>query len=318
MTPVQRPAATAIQSVLVLANFEKPAARALAAELEPWLRERVARVALQTDVRRFSLERERAAAEGGALERPDLLVVLGGDGAILGTVRAFARDPVPALGINLGRIGFLASTPAESWREALSACLAGEAVLEPRLRIGAQWRSGSEVHASTALNEVTIQRGSHQGMLQVALWAKPAESTGPPDWVTTWRADGIIVATPSGSTAYALSAGGPILEPSTEALVVTPICPQGLVNRPIVLPPTLELVLSLVASSGIATLALDGHLHHALAQGENVHLARHPVPYPLYRLRGMDPYRRLRERLGWRGSPDPREWTRPAPPRELA
>jgi NAD+ kinase len=287
--------ASRIRSVLVLANFEKPLARRLASEMEPWLRGRVERVELVPDVRTFCAERERALRAQESPPRPDLLVVLGGDGAILGAVRAFAEHPVPTLGINLGQVGFLASTPAESWREALESCLAGEAVVEPRMRLAAEWKSEGELFRASALNEFTLQRSSHQGMIQAALWAGA-------DWVTNYRADGVIVATPSGSTAYSLSAGGPILETSLEAFVVTPICPQGLSNRPLVLPSRVELRLVVVASSAHPTLAVDGHEYHRLSEGETVRIRQHPVPVPLLWMRGMDPYRRLRERLGWAGS----------------
>jgi NAD+ kinase len=293
-----------IESVLVLANAEKPAARALIAELEPWLRARVKRVAVSGDVRAFRAERQRTLAERRAEPRPDLVVVLGGDGAILGAVHAFAEEPVPTLGINLGQVGFLAATPAASWREALAACLAGEALEEPRARLEASWQGRGEPQRAVALNEVTLQRSAQGGMVQAALWAGE-------HWVTNYRADGVIVATPSGSTAYSLSAGGPILETSLEAIVVTPICPQSLSNRPLVLPSDRELTLEVVASSGNPTLAIDGQDFFELAEGERVTLRKHPRPVPLLWLRGMNPYRRLRERLGWRGSLDPAEGPSP-------
>jgi NAD+ kinase len=292
------PEPAVIESVLVLAHADKPSARALIAELEPWLRARVRRVEVRADVAAFREERAAALAAGRAGPRPELVVVLGGDGAILGAVHAFEDAPVPTLGINLGQVGFLAATPAAAWREALAACLAGEAIEEPRLRLEALWNSGGDVQRALALNEVVLQRSSHGGMIQAALWADA-------HWVTNYRADGVIVATPSGSTAYSLSAGGPILETSLEAIVVTPICPQGLSNRPLVLPSGVELTLAVEASSGTPTLAIDGHDFHRLAEGDTVTLRRHPVPVPLLWMRGMDPYRRLRERLGWRGSLDP-------------
>jgi NAD+ kinase len=298
--PTGTPAVRTITSVLVLANAEKPGAEKLVRELEPWLRARVKRVEVQWDVRGFDDERGAALASGRAQVRPDLVVVLGVDGAILGAVHAFADAPVPTLGINLGQVGFLAATPASAWREALAACLAGEAVEELRVRLEAEWRVDGKLRRAQALNEVTLQRSSQGGMVQAALWAGE-------DWVTNYRADGVIVATPSGSTAYSLSAGGPILETSLEAIVVTPICPQGLSNRPLVLPSALELTLQVLASSGHPTLALDGHDFHRLNEGDTVRLRRHPLPVPLLWMRGMDPYRRLRERLGWRGSLDPAE-----------
>lgn len=287
---------TPMRRVSVLANFQKAQVRELARELCPWLEERVETVTLEKDVLAFCNARARASAEERAASRPDLVVVLGGDGALLGAVRAFGLDPVPTLGINLGRVGFLASTPASRWRETLGGVLAGEGVLEPRLRLEASWDSRWEASVNrVALNELVVQRGSHQGMLTLSLSAGGK-------WVTDYRADGVIVATPSGSTAYSLSAGGPVLVPGVDAFVVTPISPQGLSNRPIILRADLGVSLTVAVSSGITTVAIDGQAFHTLAQGQTVTLRRHPEPYPLYAMPGLDPFRRLRDRLGWRGS----------------
>ncbi len=283
-----------IRRVLVLANYEKAAVRELAAELEPWLASRVDSVRLEADILAFCRAREEAPKK--RRESFDLVVVLGGDGAILGAVRAFAEDPVPTLGINLGRVGFLASIPAKRWRVTLESVLEGGGVLEHRVRLRARWRSaGGAQESGVALNDLVLLRGARHGMLTLAL---RVGST----WVTDYRADGVIVATPSGSTAYSLSAGGPILEPSVDALVVTPIGSQGLANRPIVLPGTAELSLEVVASSGETTLAIDGQTYHPLKKGDVVEVASHPDTYPLYALPDLDPYRRLRERLGWGGT----------------
>lgn len=290
---------TSIRRVAVLANFTKAAVRELATELCPWLEERVDSVTLVEDILAFCSARARASADERAQDRPDLVVVLGGDGALLGAVRAFAEDPVPTLGINLGRVGFLASTLQSKWRETLEGVLDGQGMLEPRLRLEARWEAeGGRAVRCVALNEIAVQRGSHQGMLTVVLSAGS-------DWVTDYRADGVIVGTPSGSTAYSLSAGGPVLVPAVDAFVVTPICPQGLSNRPIVLPADQELSLTVAVSSGITTLAVDGQSFHTLAQGQSVTLRRHPKRYPLLAMPGLDPFRRLRERLGWRGSMEP-------------
>jgi NAD+ kinase len=286
-----------IRRVLILANFEKDAVRELATELEPWLAERVDEVRLETDIRAFCARRVGRGADERAADRPDLAVVLGGDGALLGAVRAFAEDPVPTLGINLGRVGFLASTPSARWRDTLESVLGGRCVLEPRTRLVAHWSTDAGGARAFALNDVALQRGAHQGMLWASLSVNGT-------WVTDYRADGLIVATPSGSTAYALSAGGPILEPAVDALVVTPICSHGLSSRPIVLDGAGELTIEVLQSAGITTLAVDGQSFNPLRQGEVVTLRRHPEGYPLYAMPGLDPYRRLRERLGW-GSAGP-------------
>jgi len=293
-----------VRHVLLLANAEKARAPELLRELERWLAQRDCEVRVEADVRAFAESRAGASSPADARSPaevlPDLLVVLGGDGAILAAVRAFAQTPVPTLGINLGKVGFLAATPAEAWPEALEACLAGRVLEEPRMRLLVEWRAEGRERQASALNEMVLQRSSHHGMIRAALWAGAR-------WVTGYRADGLIVATPSGSTAYSLSAGGPILETSLEAVVVTPISPQSLSNRPLVLPSHPPLRLRVQAADGRATLAVDGHTFESLAEGDEVTVRRHPVPYPLLWLPGMDPYRRLRERLGWRGSLEPDE-----------
>jgi NAD+ kinase len=162
----------------------------------------------------------------------------------------------------------------------------------------ARWRARSGDERAIALNEIILQRGARQSMLVVSLHVGTT-------FVTNYRADGVIVATPSGSTAYSLSAGGPILTPSVPGLVVTPICSQGLSTRPLVLHEESELTLRAADDKEPATLAIDGQTFHEIPAGGEVLVRRHPVAYPLYAMPGLDPYRRLRERLGWRGSVEP-------------
>jgi len=277
---------------MILGHPGHPGAAELQGELVPWLRSRGLAVDHHPDGRAFC--QGRAEAREGAV--PDLLIVLGGDGALLGAVRAFAEQPVPTLGINFGRVGFLASTTAGNWRETLEAVLEGRGRLEPRMRLSAEVQGGER--RAVALNDVVVQRGLHQGMLTCSLRVGS-------DWVTNYRADGLIVATPSGSTAYSLSAGGPILLPSMDAFVVTPISPQGLSNRPLVLDPRSTLTLSVSQVVGPVTLVVDGQEHVELKEGEQVAVRRHPIAWPLFAMEGLDPYRRLRERLGWRGGIEP-------------
>ncbi|MCE9594805.1 MAG: NAD(+)/NADH kinase [Planctomycetes bacterium] len=286
-----------VRSVLVLADLEKQGVREFRARFQPWLEERVARVELEGDVRAFCRRREALDADAAARATFDLVIVLGGDGAILGAVRAFGRTPYPTLGINFGRVGFLASTPASRAEEVVGGVLDGRGVLEPRMRVEARLvrRRERTTATSLALNDVVLQRGATQGLLTLALSVDGA-------WVTDYRADGLIVATPSGSTAHSLSAGGPVLAPEMLALVVTPICPQALSHRPIVLHPDSKVALSVEGCSGITSVAVDGQGFYPLEQGDRVELARHPLAYPLLGFPGLDPYRRLRERLGWSGS----------------
>src|SRR5690606_4758254 len=146
---------------------------------------------------RYCQEREARIARGdGALVVPGLVVVLGGDGAMLTAVRAFAATPVPTLGINFGRVGFLASTPQSRWRDVLDGILEGRGVIEPRMRLAVEAPSSGV--RGVALNEAVVSREPEDAMVTMSLHVGDA-------WVTNYRADGLIVSTPSGSTAYSLS-----------------------------------------------------------------------------------------------------------------
>lgn len=282
-----------VRSVLIASDLLKSGVRELRRELAQWLESRVERVSFHDDVAALVRDRDELSAADAARDLPDLVIVLGGDGAMLGAARAFAGHPVPTMGINFGRVGFLASTPVSHWREALHGVLEGQGVCEPRMRLVASLVKPAERGLeSIALNEVLVARGTAPGMLTLGL------SVGG-EWVADYRADGLILATPSGSTAHSLSAGGPILFPSMLGLVVTPICPQGLSYRPIVLHPDSSVEVLVKESSGDTLLVLDGQAFHPLRVGELVRVRRHEQAYPLLAWSELDPYRRLRDRLGW-------------------
>ena len=288
------PEAGTVQRVLVLVHSGKPLAVELAEQMRPFLEAQVEEVRFETGVQAFADNSAKSRPDF----RPDLLIVLGGDGAILHAVRSFGTHPVPTLGINFGAVGFLASTPATRWRETLDAVFAGQAVVEPRMRMSVRLRANSRKRAGLALNDVVVTRAPDQSMLRLGLYVGD-------DWVTDYRADGLICSTPSGSTAYSLSAGGPILAPSMLGIVVTPIASQGLAARPLVLHPDSRLRVRLLNDNVRADVVIDGQLAGHLEVGRELGLQRHPRPYPLIALPGLDPYRRLRERLGWGGSVQP-------------
>lgn len=279
-----------IRRVAILADAHKSGVVELAAELTAWLADRRVQTQVLHDPRAW----EREAAP-----RADLVVVLGGDGSILSAARAYAARPVPIVGVNFGRVGFLASVEASQWREALEDVLAGRARVEERTRLEVEFRDEhGRKQRAVALNDAVLTRGAFQGMLEVAL--KVGD-----DWVTNYRADGLVVSTPSGSTAYSLAAGGPILAPELKAFVVTPVSPQALSHRPIVLAGAETLRLEITRATGTTTLVLDGQGFHPLREGDAVVMRAHKRAYPLLSPRSFDPYRRLRERLGWRGSVEP-------------
>ena len=283
-----------VRHLAIFADSAKAGVDALVDEMVPRLKGKVPRVEVHRNLRAHCEDLENGPQPPD--EHPDLLIVLGGDGSILTVVRAFAEHPVPTLGINFGRVGFLASTAVERWKLALEEVLAGQAVVEPRMRLAAELstRHGHTVCA-VALNDMVVQRGAVQGMVTLSL------SDGD-RWVSDYRADGLIIASPSGSTAYSLAAGGPIMAPSMKGLVVTPISPQSLSHRPMVMHPESTLYVRVEKASGLTTLAIDGHGFYPMQVGDRLKVRHHDVPYPLLARPRSDPYVRVRERLGWRGS----------------
>ena len=293
-----------VERVLVLADRGKADVEDLIRRMEPFLVDRCAEVTVEGDLRGWC----KQAAKGGSLpleEAPDLVIVLGGDGSILAAVHAFGRAPIPILGVNFGRVGFLASVPAADWRVSLEDVLSGQAIIEPRTRLSVELiAAGGGVASDVALNDIVLSRGSFQGMLSVSM-----EVDG--YWVSDYRADGLIVATASGSTAHSLAAGGPILSPTMGGLVVTPICAHALSHRPVVLERESEIQLTMAEANGVVTLAVDGHGFYAVQVGDKLRVRAEEAPYPLLTRRGSNPYRRLRDRLGWRGSFEGAEPARP-------
>ncbi|MFT4539755.1 MAG: NAD+ kinase [Planctomycetota bacterium] len=295
----QVPKAGEVERVLILADGAKGVVAGCLPEIEAWLRARVREVAVVDNVRALARTHREEPTRALPLENPDLVVVLGGDGTILSAVQAMCHSPRPMIGINFGRVGFLAPVEASEWKEGLDEVLTGRGRVEPRMRLEARLRNRvtGEVHL-VALNDLALTRGAVQGMVSVAL-----EVGG--SWVTDYRADGLLIATPSGSTAYSLAAGGPILAPSMNALIITPVCPHALSHRPLVLHPDSKIRLRVTRATGLVTLANDGQVFHPLEEGDEVEIERHPEPFPLMRRPTTDPWQRLRDRLGWRGSYEP-------------
>ena len=280
---------TVVRRVVVLADGEKPEVRPRVAEVMDFLAERELETHLDEDVRRFCDACE-AKPPVLSIGRPDLVVVLGGDGSVLTAVRAFGRDPIPVLGINYGRVGFLAPVEACAWKEGLLDAIEGRAMQEMRMRVDVEMTGGRRL---MALNDAVLTRSPDAGMISIALSADG-------DRVGLYRADGLILATPSGSTAYSLAAGGPILAPTMAGIVATPLSAHALSLRPLVLSPEAELRMELISGSGL--LVVDGQPAGPLDVGDCVSVRRSAQPYPLLMPAGMDPWRRLEDRLGWSGS----------------
>ena len=224
--------------------------------------------------------------------KPDLGLVLGGDGTLLSAARLVGLQGTPLLGINLGSLGFLTAHPASGAKAAVEAFLAGQLTAEKRLLLHAELRRGAETLLSqSVLNDAVLAKGALARIMDLRLRIG-AEDAG------LLKADGLIVATPTGSTAYSLSAGGPILHPALEALVITPICPHTLTLRASVVPADREIAVT-VGEAEDAYLTLDGQVGHAVRPGDVILLRRAEETLTLLQRPGHNHYGLLKQKLHW-------------------
>jgi NAD+ kinase len=221
---------------------------------------------------------------GQELAGSDLVCVLGGDGTFLRTARAIGGSDVPALGVNLGRVGFLAKVEPDGLERALDQVVAGECQIEERFRIGARLvRSDGSSEDHACLNEVVVARGTRVRMIQLEV-----EVSG--SHLATYVADGVVVATPTGSTAYSFSAGGSILDPRLRNMVITPVAAYLSPLHSVVAGEDHEVVLTLRESHDGALVSLDGQLDLPMAVGDRVEVRALPEPFRLIEPAGSTPF----------------------------
>ncbi len=223
----------------------------------------------------------------------DFAVVVGGDGTMLGIARLLARHGVPLVGINQGRLGFITDVPIGSYHEALASMAAGDYEVEHRSMLeGGVWRDGRQIFAGIAMNDVVVSRGATANMVELRI------DVGA-EFVANLRADGLILASPTGSTAYALSAGGPILHPGIAGWVLVPIAPHALSNRPIVMPDTGEISVEIVAGGPDVSVNFDMQTLASLLHGDRIRVRRSAHQVRFLHPRGWSYYATLRRKLHW-------------------
>lgn len=223
----------------------------------------------------------------------DMVVVLGGDGTLLHAAAAAYDFDIPILGINLGALGFLTEFAADELNLVVEMLCSGAFELEERmvLEVTLLPLEGQAIHF-IALNEAVVTKGSIGRIIEIPVWANEA-------FLASYRGDGLIVATPTGSTAYSLSAGGPIVHPALEAIVVTPICPFALGIRPVILPADMTVRMNVQKWNEEITLIIDGQNHHELQKGGQVLIRRADRTLKLVRSPSRDYFEILRGKLGW-------------------
>jgi NAD+ kinase len=293
------PAAARFRRVALVGRYGSPGIAEPLARLAAFLSARGHAVVLEADTARYTPLEGYPTAPAETLGREsDVAVVVGGDGTMLSIARQLAPFDVPLIGVNQGRLGFLTDIPLVTMEDALDAMLAGRHVEERRTLLEATvHRAGDGGEQRVlALNDVVVNRGTSGGMVDIAV-----DIDG--RFVYAMRSDGLIVATPTGSTAYALSAQGPIVDPQVPALLLVPVAPHALTNRPVVIGENAKIVITLLRGAD-AWAHCDGQAHVQLGEGDRVAVRRAPHAVRILHPEGYDHFAMLREKLHWSETPE--------------
>ncbi|MEO8755763.1 MAG: NAD kinase [Casimicrobiaceae bacterium] len=290
--------------VALVGRYASPELAVPLAQLAAFLTARGHHVVLDAETARHAGVPGYATADTVDLaRRADLAVVLGGDGTMLAITRQMAPYDVPLIGINQGRLGFLTDIPLARMEATLDAMLAGRYIEEARTMLTVTVARASGVREETlALNDVVVNRGSLGSMIECAV-----DIDG--RFAYAMRADGIIVATPTGSTAYALSAGGPILAPQLASFLLVPVAPHALTHRPIAISDDAAIAITVIRSRD-AGVHCDGQAHFTLGEGDRVLLQRAAFRARFLHPEGHDYFAMLREKLHWSAMPERPSGTR--------
>ena len=279
--------------VAIVCKPHKEELTRLLPELIGWLRKRGFEPLLDLEGGCYTADAPAVDRAQMPAEKPGLVIVLGGDGTLLSVARIFAATGTPILSVNLGYLGFLTEVRLADLYSTLEGWCNGCHILDARIMLHAElWRAGGPLATFRALNEVVVSKGdiARMGDFTVELEGKK---------VARFRADGVIVSTPTGSTAYTLAANGPILTPDVDALVVTPICPHLLTLRPIVVRGDASLTVRIEGIPNLALLTLDGQQAVALQLGDEVRCRRSHHTVNLVRLSESGFFEALRSKLSW-------------------
>lgn len=276
----------------IISRPDRPEVAQIIPGLLAWFGEHNYKVIVDLETAKHASATE-AVPRGQMASRPlDLVVVLGGDGTLLSAARDTAAIDVPLLGVNLGSLGFLTEVPQQSLYPMLQAIVEGRAPVEHRALMQCQLLRGEEVRGTyLVFNDAVVNKTALARLNNYDLYVDKA-------FVAGYRADGMIVSTPTGSTAYSLSAGGPVLMPTVKAFVITPVAPHSLTHRPLVVPDSVEIEIVLRTEDEVAYLSLDGQPGLDLRDGDRVRCRKSQHQVTLFRA-GSDFFQALRTKLKW-------------------
>jgi NAD+ kinase len=282
-----------VTRVGIVAKPDAARAQGVILQLLPWLTSRGHSVVLEKETADLVPSAVTDAASRAELPgQVDLLIILGGDGTLLSMARAVGDLGVPLLGVNLGGLGFLTATTLDEMFPALEAYFGGHMAIEERMLLAARIvRNGQPLGEYAALNDIVITKSAMSRIIDLSVSVEGR-------YATAYRADGLIISTPTGSTAYSLSAGGPILFPTMDAVVLTPICSHTLTNRPIVVPGTDRIEVTLLADQEVMA-TMDGQVGVGLREGDTVEIRKAAARIRLVRFPQKDFFSVLRTKLKW-------------------
>lgn len=288
-----------IKKIGVIANIEKDQSSLHVGHLLQWAAGRNVTIYLEREIAR-KIGTPPGCTIGRLKRISELLVVIGGDGTLLRTARLVKDVQIPLIGINLGAFGYLTEVNLHEMTGAMDLVIQGQFRTEKRMMLDVLIRRAQDKPvAHSVLNDVVINRGNLSRMVSL-------ETSVDGLFLATYRADGLIISTPTGSTAYSLSAGGPIILPTQEMIIINPICPHTLTNRPIILPPTSRISVTLWTKEKGATLTLDGQESFTLKTGDIIEIIQSRFSTRLVASPQHDYLEILRSKLGWGGLPSGR------------
>lgn len=281
-----------MKRVAIYAKKNHPHASTFAAKVLAWLRVRGLEVLLEENLAN-SLAIARDYADVDIPERADLVIMLGGDGTLISVARHLGIWEKPILAVNLGSLGFLTEITEDETFAALERVLVGEYKLSRRMKLDCVvLRAGHQLAQYSVLNDVVINKGALARIIDM-------EATVNGHYLTTFKADGLIVATPTGSTGYNLAAGGPIIDPHVDSLSITPICPHTLTNRPLVVPGDAVIRIHVTFDDQRVHLTADGQVGMQLQVGDVVELKKSAIHTLLIKSPSKDYFEVLRAKLRW-------------------
>jgi NAD+ kinase len=280
------------KSIGILTKPKFPEVKATLQSVVSWLRARHIDVIL--DVTSAMLLGEQGGLQKTQLaSRADVLLVLGGDGTMLNAARLAGERGIPILGVNMGGLGFLTEVHLDNLYPSLDRVFANDFVLDERLMLKTHvHRHGETVAQGVVLNDVVISKGTLARMIELKIAIQG-------QFVTNLRGDGLIISSPTGSTAYSLSAGGPIINPAVRSLMLTPVCPHTLAHRPLIVPDNVEVEVTLTSKDDGAMATLDGQVGIAMVQGDTAVINASERRTQLIRFPESHYYDVLREKLKW-------------------